>query len=333
MVNEKTEEPAPHVSESLTRQTLLNILREQSFENSHISGDKLGEILGISRVAVHKHIQGLRQEGYAIEAGRKGYILGKNMPPPFSSREFLPEEHITVIPVTGSTMDASRRLSLLHPQEEFTLAALRQNKGRGRQNKIWESPEGGIWATRVLYPECSTLRTQLYVMAAAAALARVLKNLQIQQVSVKWPNDVLVSGQKIAGILGETLTSGDRISRMALGLGMNVNNPAPSGAVSLKDITGTTENRSSLLREWLAGLDTLLSSKEFKSNSPGWWNSIMHHNGSIWTLRTADGVLGGRCLGTDSLGRLILQPGKKTKHCIPAGEVLEIKSTGENNAG
>ncbi len=306
----------------------------ETISSQAVSGERLGSMLGISRVSVHKHVQILRDQGYSIETSRKGYRLYGEALSPFTSHEFRQEENITVLPSTTSTMEASLRFSENHPKTEFTLAALTQNAGRGRAQRKWESPEGGLWVTRVIHPAASALRIQLYVMGAAAALARVLEQRGIPRVSVKWPNDVFAGEGKIAGILGEALVSGDRISRLALGMGMNVNNTAPAGAVSLRELTGREEDRRELLRDWIAAMDALRNSPEFcGEEAPRWWNSRTREKGCLWSVRTASGRFSGRNLGTDSLGRLVLQEvrhetkrkGSGIRRYIPAGEVLEIR--------
>lgn len=301
-----------------SKSPLLLILRDSP---EPLSGDALGKMLGISRVAVHKQIQSLIALGYPVRSSRHGYSLGQEVNMPLSSWEFRPEEKITVLEEIPSTMDEARRLAEKNPGEDFTIAAETQSSGRGRRNRVWESPEGGLWATHVIHPGGSSLRLQRFVLAGTAVLARILKESWNIDARVKWPNDVLVDGRKIAGILGESRIIGDRIDYLALGLGMNVNNPTSPDAAALKDITGKEADRRALLRAWVASLDSFLKSADFSADlsgddTPAWWNSLMPPG-----ERKISGYTGGRKVEgiikeVDGLGRLVIQ--------IPGGSILRL---------
>lgn len=305
MVNEKHSGSKSH---------LLLLLRDSP---GPLSGDTLGNMLGISRVAVHKQVQSLTASGYPVVSSRHGYSLGQEQRMPLSSWEFRPEEKITVLEKIPSTMDEARRLAEKNPGEDFTIAAETQSSGRGRRNRTWESPEGGLWATRVIHPGGSALRLQRYVMAAAAVLAELLRDKWKVHAEVKWPNDVLVGSEKIAGILGEARIIGDRIEYLALGLGMNVNNVTSAGAAALKDITGREADRRQLLRAWVAALDSLLKSKDFTGDdTPDWWNSLMPALGRKMSCFAGGEKVEGIVKKVDGLGRLVLQ--------IPGGSIRRL---------
>ena len=308
---------------------ILAILREGS---APVSGERLGLELQMTRVAVHKHIRSLRQAGYTILSDHGGYRILEEGSPAFSTWEFADTERVTVMDGVTSTMDAAHRRVRDGESGDFVLAALTQNNGRGRLGRTWSSPPGGLWATRVIHPAASALDFQRYVMAAVAGLARVLREAIGLEARVKWPNDVLIDGRKVAGVLGEGSICGDRMVYIALGLGLNVNNavtgsrcgPGTDGSrgVALRGLTGREEDRRGLLRGWLASSDALIDSSEFRGrDGPGWWNAIMEGRGRQVEVSTGDGRRRGRVSGVDGLGRLILRCGGGGDLRIPAGDV------------
>ncbi len=302
------------------KNSILNTLRESS---QPITGEYLGRQLGISRVAIHKHISFLRQSGYSIHSGNAGDILNDTEIPPFTSWEFQAVEGVTILNHVDSTMNAAHVLARKKRGIDFIIASLRQEKGRGCREKPWDSPPGGLWVTRVIHPGCTTLRIQLHVMAAAVALARLLREIGNLDARVKWPNDVVVNGKKIAGILGEAHVSGDQIDYLALGLGLNVNNSVPlSSATSLKRMTGREEDRRFLLRGWITCTDKLLNSTEFhQDGKPHWWTSLMYERESTVSIITEGRNLTGTVKGVDDLGRLRLCRSDGNEICLPAGSI------------
>ena len=139
------------------RSLILQMLRGAS---APVTGDDIGVMAGISRVAVHKHIKALAGSGYALKSTRLGYVIDEENKLHFTSWEFRPEERITVLPSVDSTMNAAREIAERHPGRDFTLAAETQGQGRGRLQRKWESPEGGLWVTRIIHPGGSVMRMQ-----------------------------------------------------------------------------------------------------------------------------------------------------------------------------
>lgn len=298
---------------------ILTLLRSAA---EPISGESIGRQLGISRVAVHKHIKGLKSEGYSLEADYRGYSLKTDGNLPFTDREFPAVQHVRILKETGSTMDEAHRLVEKHPDEDFVLAAEKQTGGRGRRGRPWSSPEGGLWVTRVIHPGGSSMKLQLHVMAATAALAGVLRHRYGIPAELKWPNDVLVEGRKIAGVLGEAEVSGDRIRHLALGLGLNVNNQILPGTAGIKELLGQNEDRRELLEKWITATDTLLASRDFDNGrKPEWWNRLMAGIGDKAVFISSGRKVKGRIIGADSLGRLVLKKEKGRKIHLAPGDI------------
>ncbi|MDF1567940.1 MAG: biotin--[acetyl-CoA-carboxylase] ligase [Spirochaetaceae bacterium] len=314
---------------SILRSTLVRLLRDSP---SPHSGEELGVRLGISRVAVHKHIKRLKEHGYQVESGPSGYRLNRLDTPSLSTWDFEPDENIRVSEIIDSTMNEAHRLARRHPDEDFTVAAISQTSGRGRGNRHWESPEGGLWVTRWIHPGGSSLRIQLYVMAAAYVLAELLRNRWNLDAMVKWPNDVLVNNRKIAGMLGEAEVAGDRIKSLALGLGMNVNNQSAPGRISLKDLLGHPVDRKPLLRNWISNLDEFLVSSAFPGDGePLWFTSVMSDIGASVGMETTHGPIVGIIAGVDEFGRIRLETKNGPGRLIEAGDM--IKQTRSSYAG
>jgi BirA family biotin operon repressor/biotin-[acetyl-CoA-carboxylase] ligase len=304
---------------SIKKSPLLSILRTKI---EPVTGDELGKIIGISRVAVHKQVQSLIAHGYPVRSGRHGYSLGPEGHIPLTSWEFGPEERITILREVPSTMDEARRIAEKHPGEDFTLASEIQSAGRGRRNRTWESPPGGLWATHVIHPGVSSWRLQRYVLGATATLIRLLREKWSVEAIGKWPNDVLVGDKKIAGILGEARIIGDRIVYLSLGLGLNVNNPTGSGAAALKDITGREEDRRHLLRDWIAAMSKFYKSPDFLGDDiPSWWNSLMRGIGNEATYFAGGQKISGTNIGVDAIGRIKLKETGGSVIALAAGDI------------
>ncbi|MDR3160759.1 MAG: biotin--[acetyl-CoA-carboxylase] ligase [Spirochaetaceae bacterium] len=130
---------------------------------------------------------------------------------------------------TGSTMDRARELAGRGCPGGTVITAEAQTAGRGRNGRCWMSHPGGLFFTLLERPRCPVRDAPLLGMAAQIAAAETLSALCGAEVSLKWPNDLFLGGKKIGGILSELYGEGDRIQWIALGIGLNLNNPVPPG--------------------------------------------------------------------------------------------------------
>jgi len=219
-----------------------------------VSGQQFSDRLGISRVSIWKHIQQLQALGYRIEAGPKGYLLKKrpDIPCPWEFPEW--EDRIHYFPKVASTMDAARDLARNGCPHLTVVVADRQTKGRGRMTRTWQSAGGGLYFTVVTRPAMAPMEVALVNFAVSLELAQTVNAGWDVDAHVKWPNDILVDGRKLAGILSEMEGEADRINHLNIGVGINVNNdptPREPSAVSLKELTGKKVSRKELLAEFL----------------------------------------------------------------------------------
>jgi len=186
-------------------------------------GPELADELGVSRAAVWKHVEKLREAGFTISSTGGGYELEEI--PEFGSGaiEFglnVPYE-IEYHDSIGSTNTRARELAS-EGHENVVVVADEQTGGRGRLDRNWASPSGGIWMSIVLRPDVPAPHAPVYTLAAAVATARGAREVGVEA-TIKWPNDVLVEGKKLSGILTEMEGEADRISWLVVGIGLNAN--------------------------------------------------------------------------------------------------------------
>jgi BirA family biotin operon repressor/biotin-[acetyl-CoA-carboxylase] ligase len=230
-----------------TKAKLLLALREKAGEPA--SGGALAQDLGVSRVAVWKGIQALADAGYPIETGMSGYALDSEKANdflyPWEFGENEPLFHF--IGNTDSTMNKARKLAA-QGVAAGVIAAERQSAGRGRNGSAWASRQGGLYCTILDRPGTSIADYSLPAMIYQIAVARVLGSLCGKPARLRWPNDVYIDRRKIAGLMTDLEGDGDSISWLAVGIGVNVNNAAPSGrAVSCAEILRAPVSRREVL--------------------------------------------------------------------------------------
>ncbi len=209
---------------------ILRALRT-SGENA-VSGAELAERLGISRAAIWARIEELRGLGYDIHASPHGGYRLRSVPDVLHGDDLLalldPEavigRDIRVFQETTSTNDVVDKLGRDGVKEGAVVFAEAQTKGRGRMGRNWMSAPGkGLWFSVLLRPKLSPQAATQITVASATALARALRKAAGLAPEIKWPNDILVKGRKLCGILTEMSAEIDKINYIVLGIGVNVN--------------------------------------------------------------------------------------------------------------
>ena len=236
-----------------------------------ISGAQLAEQLQISRAAIWARIEDLRQVGFDIEASPHfGYkIIGE--PDALIAADLLARlgktkvvgRDIQVFERTTSTNDVVEKLARDGVKEGAVVFAEAQTKGRGRLGRVWQSPtRRGLWFSVLLRPDLRPQETTQLTVISATALRRAIKTITGLSVEIKWPNDVLLGGKKIAGILTEMSAEVDRVRHIIIGIGVDVNQDANEfagelrqTATSLKLAAGGEICRAELATEILRELD------------------------------------------------------------------------------
>ncbi|MDR0586622.1 MAG: biotin--[acetyl-CoA-carboxylase] ligase [Treponema sp.] len=247
MVNEKT---------LSTKAGLLELLRE-CFPLP-VSGEKLGRILGKSRVAVWKAALSLREAGYPVLSAEAGYRL-ENMDGDFLYPwEFGAEEkRFRHWARTDSTMNRARELAFEGTEGGTVVISETQSAGRGRNGRNWVSGPGGLFFTLIERPVLPLEDRYFVTMAAHIALARTISYITGVRARIRWPNDIYIENKKVAGLLSELSAEGDRLSWISLGAGVNLNNQGPRGSINCSSVRGRPVSRKETLLFFVKAFSTL----------------------------------------------------------------------------
>lgn len=220
---------------------ILTILKNN--ENSYVSGQTISEHLGVSRAAIWKYINKLKEEGYVIESVSKlGYKL-VSAPDLLTSQEideYLNTKYIGRNIIHFDTIDSTNtKAKELAAQGEIDgtlIISEEQTLGRGRLGRQWCSPKyKGVWMSIILKPNIDPLNASNITLIAAAAVHEALKTFNITT-QIKWPNDIILNNKKLCGILTEMNSELNQINYIILGIGVNVNISKEEFPEELKNI-------------------------------------------------------------------------------------------------
>jgi BirA family biotin operon repressor/biotin-[acetyl-CoA-carboxylase] ligase len=290
-----------------------------------VSGGELAQKLGISRAAIWARIEELRALGYDIEATpHLGYRLAR-APDVLHADDLLSRlgavevigRDIRVFQQTTSTSDVVEKLARDGVEEGAVVFAESQTRGRGRLGRPWVSPAGkGLWFSLLLRPDMRPQATTQLVVAAAVALTRAIRSQTSCQPEIKWPNDILVGGKKVAGILTELNAELDQVKYVILGIGIDVNldtgdfpEEVRRSATSLKIETGESWDRAALAAAVLRELDqayTRIKTGQFAILAEEWERQCVTLNRRV-AVRSGAQVIHGRAESLDSEGALLVR--------------------------
>jgi BirA family biotin operon repressor/biotin-[acetyl-CoA-carboxylase] ligase len=301
-----------------------------------VSGEILAAAAGVSRAAVWKRINRLKALGYEIAGEpRKGYRL-LTVPDKLLPGEILnglatrrlrgPIHHFETI---ASTSDLAKELGGRGAPEGTLVVAEAQEAGRGRLGRQWESPPSvGLYASLVLRPSLPPTELPQITLTAAVAGVRALQRATGVTPGIKWPNDLLVNGKKVGGILTEMETEADQIRYLVLGWGLNVNNPALPPelapiATSLLLAAGRRFSRVAILQAWLEEFEALYErflERDFAGILTA-WKEHATTLGRVVTVRQGNRAIHGKALDVDGEGALLLEtrPGEVVR--VTSGEI------------
>jgi BirA family transcriptional regulator, biotin operon repressor / biotin---[acetyl-CoA-carboxylase] ligase len=303
-----------------TRDKVLKVLFDAKGET--VSGVLLSEILGISRVAIWKHISALKEAGFSIESRARGYALlnPDDLLLPFCfGSEF--ENRIFHFQELESTMDKAKVLARGCAPHLSLVIAENQSAGRGRLKRQWFSSRGGLWFTLILKPEIPPLLSYIYIFAASLSLSETLEQEFGLNIRVKWPNDLLLDGKKLAGLLSEMETSGNLADFINIGIGLNVNNQigrlerqaehqaerqSKLGAISLKDALGRSVSRALIMKAFLKSFQQRIQLVDC-NNIIALWKERTSTIGSHVRVETFGEVYEGLAMDVDETGALLIR--------------------------
>ena len=317
------------------KEKILMMLKQNN--GLFLSGEKISDKFHVTRSAIWKYMNILKEEGYEIESiPRKGYRL-------IFSPDILTygeiEEHLTTdfigrniyyFDSLSSTNIKAKEIAK-DENEGTVVIAEEQTKGKGRLGRNWVSPKGkGIWMSIILKPKVDPTKVAKITLIGAVAVNQGLKDMNIKSY-IKWPNDIVIDGKKVCGILTEMSCELNMINYVIMGMGINVNldrndfdEELIGKATSLKCITGNKINRKRLLAHILNHFEELYIpfrengdiSKTIKISRE---NSILI--GKEVRIISADVEKRGKVLDIDKEGQLIIEYGDGKIEEIFSGEV------------
>lgn len=309
--------------------------------DAFVSGAEMSRALGVSRTAVWKYIEQLRALGYQIDAvTARGYRLRT------SPDLLLPTElqvglqtqiigrEIIYFTETDSTNDRAHALAKDGAAEGTVVIAEAQQAGKGRLGRRWTSPAGvNLYASIILRPPIAPRHAPQLTFLSAAAVARAVTEITGLTPTVKWPNDVLLDGSKVAGLLNELDAETERIHYLILGVGVNVNMQAEQfpedlryPASSLALACGGEVSRMLFTRTLLEQLDRLYSQYRREGFEPIMqaWQEYFVLTGVQVEVDCQGRLLRGRVVGLDEDGALLLKLADGRQERVLAGDVRPL---------
>lgn len=318
------------------RTKLLQLLKNNSPD--YISGEQICRQLGVSRTAIWKQVEALRNMDYKIEArSNAGYRL-VSVPDRLYPEEVALDLETEIMgakikyaPSVESTNEAAKKWAREGAPDGSVFLTEEQGMGKGRMGRSWFSPWGkGLWFSVVLRPQTNPVDVpQITLVAAVAVAAAIYKETGIAP-GIKWPNDLLASKGKLCGILTEMNADMDRINYVVLGIGLNVNilqDDIPGElqgiASSVTMETGYKINRVKLLQAVLRELDYwyhLWCAEGFNPVLKQWkdWNVTLGKNVYVKTVKE---VVEGVAVDIDESGALVVRLSNGELRRFMAGEV------------
>jgi BirA family biotin operon repressor/biotin-[acetyl-CoA-carboxylase] ligase len=235
----------------------------------------------------------------------------------------------------GSTNERALALSRRCPESGTVIIADSQTKGRGRLGRVWVSPPGrNIYLSALLKPELALREATLLTVAAALACVSALKRKTGLNVNIKWPNDLMVGGKKIGGILTELRSGHDKINCAIVGIGINVNSrdrdfpeELRSIATSVKEGTGKYHSRSGIVAEVLNELERWYKKLIDEGRFPllDEWKKLSSTIGKGVRVSLCKEVLSGFAEDIDQDGMLVLKLASGEIRRISAGDLTELR--------
>jgi len=314
------------------------ILSRLAATRAPVSGDQLAMELGVSRTAIWKHMEAMRRDGIDIAAiSGKGYVLHSDVLTPgvLAARlqTRLLGRHAMVLDEVDSTNSEAMRLAAEGAPEGLTIIARRQRRGRGRLGRTWHTLDDSSLAMSILLrPQRPPETIAQLTLVAGVACQRALSYFS-EGIRIKWPNDLLHQGRKLAGILTEMRAEPGHVQAVVLGIGINVQRPRrgwpaeiSQPVTDLSTVSGKTVSCLDVALRLLACLELAYFSyldEGFEAIRHQWWDA---HVASNRMVRINDGgnAIEGCATGLDHDGALLLRTEAGTRRII-AGD-LEVKT-------
>ncbi|WP_292466840.1 biotin--[acetyl-CoA-carboxylase] ligase [Methanolobus sp.] len=313
------------------RKEIIRLLKQS--EGNPVSGQEIGEKLGITRAMVWKYIRALRKEGYDIRSSPKiGYTLDA-YPDRIDSDELgkvlrtsLIGTDIRYYSELGSTNNTAREIAAKVTEGTVVIAETQTN-GRGRLGTEWQSASGGVWVSLILKPSIPLENVSKITLVVGIAVTNALRALNVDA-HVKWPNDVLVKGKKICGILTEVSAEVEKVDHIILGIGINANvklsdlkDEIRKNSTSIANELGKTIDRTTFLADLFYELEQQyirFKTKQFTDIVDEWIN-LSDTIGKEVKITTPNKIIEGKAVGITERGALVVIDRNGNRQEIIAG--------------
>ena len=316
------------------KEEILRLLRST---DGYISGQELCNRFGVSRTAVWKAINQLKEAGYEIEAQQnKGYRL-MAAPDLMTEAEIKSLMHtdwvakeVLYFDTIDSTNTKAQELAEKGYPSGTLVVADKQESGKGRRGRSWVSPSGtGIFMTLMIKPDINPNNASMLTLVAALAVAKAITSVTGEEALIKWPNDIVVNSKKVCGILTEMNAQFDYINHIVVGIGINVHNESFPEEISqmasslMIEAGGKRFHRAQIIAETMSYFeqyyDTFLKTQDLSALVREDVELLVNRNKSVRVL-DAKGPFDGKAMGITPKGELIVDTWESRK-LVSSGEV------------
>ena len=312
---------------------ILKMLRQT---DEYLSGQQICDTFQVSRTAVWKAINQLKENGYEIEAVQnKGYhllsapdIMDKTELESIHATEWAGCEIYYFDSIDSTNTKAKELAEEGHPSGTLVVAD-RQTAGKGRRGRSWESPTGiGIFMTLMLKPEINPNNASMLTLVAAMATTRAIRRVTGVPAMIKWPNDIVMNGKKVCGILTEMSAQFDYINHIVIGIGINVHNEdfpeeIAKTASSLYLESGQHIHRASLIEAFLEEFEDVYAEYLKTEDMEGLqkeYDAMLVNRGRQVRVLDPKEPFEGKAMGITKKGELIVDTWESRK-LVSSGEV------------
>ena len=316
------------------KEEILRLLRSA---DGYISGQELCNRFGVSRTAVWKAINQLKEAGYEIEAQQnKGYKL-MAAPDLMTEAEIKSLMHtdwvakeVLYFDTIDSTNTKAQELAEKGYPSGTLVVADKQESGKGRRGRSWVSPSGtGIFMTLMIKPDINPNNASMLTLVAALAVAKAITSVTGEEALIKWPNDIVVNGKKVCGILTEMNAQFDYINNIVVGIGINVHNESFPEEISqmasslMIEAGGKRFHRAQIIAETMSYFeqyyDTFLKTQDLSALVREYDELLVNRNKSVRVLDPKE-PFDGKAMGITPKGELIVDTWESRK-LVSSGEV------------
>ncbi len=316
------------------KEEILRLLRST---DGYISGQELCNRFGVSRTAVWKAINQLKEAGYEIEAQQnKGYRL-KAAPDLMTEAEIKSLMHtdwvakeVLYFDTIDSTNTKAQELAEKGYPSGTLVVADKQESGKGRRGRSWVSPSGtGIFMTLMIKPDINPNNASMLTLVAALAVAKAITSVTGEEALIKWPNDIVINGKKVCGILTEMNAQFDYINHIVVGIGINVHNESFPEEISqmasslMIEAGGKRFHRAQIIAETMSYFeqyyDTFLKTQDLSALVREYDELLVNMNKAVRVLDPKE-PFDGKAMGITPKGELIVDTWESRK-LVSSGEV------------